>query len=329
VGIDILAETIDGQHKSTSLLHVSRSELEFAQSISSQSCAFRLRGASSVAHISTIIEKSRASLDAAISATIFLIFGCVSFSLYALFSACTPATTIPYIPTLGSALFLLVIIPVIGLTMQMTDSDTNNMKRVPYKNDGVISCTRNERLSFFVLILAKAILPALLPQILHLIIFGSLVLKFDADFVALNCPAATNWVDIVRCDGMKDYTGSVKLSASSIVLAQFILCVIVSSAAFVHRFLPIKEQFPWESNFLWLYSLLFAFGVLVIFVVLSTTSGTTAALPWYFYILSITTPFLCLIWVEFLKHSETKQEQRAEKLRRLQFETRLGAWSPR
>jgi magnesium-transporting ATPase (P-type) len=296
--------------------------------MSSQSCAFRLRGASSVAYISTIIEKSRASLDAAVSSTIFLVYGCVSFSLYVAFSACTPATTIPYIPSLGSAMYLLVILPIIGLSMQMTDGDENTMKRVPFKNDGVISA-RNERITFFALLLAKSILPALLPQLLHLIAFGAFVLKFDANFVALNCPGANNWVDIVRCDNMKNYSGSVKSAASSVVLAQFILCVITSSAAFIHRFVSIKEKFPWNSNHLWLQALLFVFAILVIFMVLSTESRSFEVLPWYFYIVSAVSPFLCIVWVEFLKRSEAKQEQRAEKLRRLQFETRLGAWSPR
>jgi magnesium-transporting ATPase (P-type) len=329
VGIDILQETADEQYTPRSLSRVTKSELEFVQSISSQSCAFRLRGASSVACISTILEKSRASLDAAITSTTFLVYGCVAFSLYVLFSACAPSTSIPYIPTLGSAIYLLVITPCVGMAIQMSEGDENNMKRVPPKNDRTLAFTRSEKTTFYVLILTKAVMPALLPQILHLIVFGELVIKYDPAYVALHCPSATNWVDIVRCDEFKNYTGTAKSAAGSLVLVQFMLCVIVASAGFVHRYLPLNQQLPWERNINWLYSIFIAFGILVAYVLLTTENGTAAALPWHFYLISITTPFVCVLWVELCKRQETKQEQRAEKLRRLQFETRLGAWSPR
>ena len=330
VGIDILEETIDGTNdESSPLSHVSKSELEFVQSVSSQSCAFRLRGASSVAYISTILEKSRASLDASVSSAIFLIYGCMAYSLYVLFSVCTPATSIPYVPTIGSALYLLFMLPSVGLSMQMTDGDVNSMKRVPMKNDKTSFVSKNDRITFMTLILMKSLLPAVLPQILHMISFGELVIQFDNAFVTINCPTATSWVDIVRCDGMKHYIGEAKTSAGSLVLAQFMLCTILSSAAFVYRFQSLRQQFPWERNILWIMSLLVAIAVLIIYVIVSTKNGTAALLPWYFYVTSIVSPFLCIIWVEWFKSFETKQEERAEKVRRLQFETRLGAWSPR
>ena len=330
VGIDILEETIGAtSNKSSSLSNVSKSELEFVQSISSQSCAFRLRGASSVACISTILEKSRASLDASVASAIFLMYGCTAYSMFVLFSVCTPATSIPYVPTIGSALYLLFMLPSVGLSMQMTDGEDNIMKRVPMKNDKTTSIRHNDILAFMMMILIKAFVPALLPQILYMISFGELVIKFDNAYVTTNCPLANNWVDIVRCDGMKHYVGEAKTSAGSLVLAQFILCVILSSVAFVYRFQSLRQQFPCERNGLWTMSLLAAFGVLILYVVLSTKNGTAESLPWYFYAISMVSPFLCISWIESFKRFEMKQEERAEKVRRLQFETRLGAWSPR
>jgi magnesium-transporting ATPase (P-type) len=330
VGIDILAEC-EGRARSEGSPggHVFTSELEFVQSISAHSCAFRFRGASSVSHISTIIETSRASLDAAVAAAIYLITGCLSLSLYVVFSVCAPSTAMPFVPTLGCAIYLLALLPGVGLCMAMSDGDKDTMKRVPPKNDRAITFARNERSMFYFIVVSKALLPALLPQVLHLIAFGELMLRFEPNLVATNCPLADNWVDIVRCNGLEDYSGSSKTSAGSLVFAQFVLCVIVSSAGFVHRFLPLKEQKPWERNFAWLCSVFIAFGLLVLYVAFATEEGTAEALPWYFYLISSTSPFLCLMWVEMCKLPETKQERRAEKLRRLQFETRLGAWSPR
>lgn len=330
VGIDILEETMeDVNKKSNSMSQISKSEFEFVQSISSQSCAFRLRSASSVAYISTILDKSRASLDASVSSAMFLIYGCMTYSLYVLFSVCTPATSIPYVPTIGSALYLLFMLPSVGLSMQMTDGDANIMKRVPMKNEKICPNGRRDSLTFIAMILVKAVPSAFLPQILHMIAFGELVIKFDNIYVTTHCPEANNWVNIVRCDGMKHYVGDAKSSAGSLVLAQFILCVILSSTAFVYRFQSLREQFPWERNILWMISLLVAIGVLIMYMVVSTKQGTAALLPWYFYVISIASPYLCIMWIEYFKRSETKQEERSEKVRRLQFETRLGAWSPR
>jgi magnesium-transporting ATPase (P-type) len=328
VGIDVLEETIIEPN----LSHQNplwKAELEFVQSMSSHSCAFRLRGASSVAFISDIIEKSRASLNAAVAALIFLVYGCVSFSFYVFFSACTLMTTMPYVPSLGSALYLLVILPCVGMAIQMSDGDKNNMKRVPPKNVRTVAFTPGERRLFYVVSSAKALFPAVLPQILHLIVFGEFVLKFDPEFVASNCPNATSWVDIVRCEGMRNYSGVAKGSAGTLVFSQFMLCVVTASSAFVNRFLPVKEQLPWERNICWLYSVFVSFGIIITYVTLSTERGSFEVLPWYFYVIAGTTPFMCLVWVEVCKRPEARQEDRAEKLRRLHFETRLGAWSPR
>lgn len=309
--------------------HAFTSELEFVQSISAHSCAFRFRGASSVSHIATIIEKSRASLDAAVAAAIFVLTGCLSFSLYVLFSVCAPSTAIPFVPTLGCTFYLMGLLPLVGLAMQMSDGDEDTMKRVPPKSDRTITFARNESSAFYGLVLSKALLPALLPQVLHLLVFGELVLQFEPGLVATKCRGAHNWVDVVRCDGLQDYYGSAKTSAGSLVFAQFALCVLVASSGFVHRFQSLKEQMPWKRNTTWLCSVLISLSLLIVYVAFTTDRGTAAALPWYYFLIASAMPFLCLFWVELCKLPETKQERRAEKLRRLQFETRLGAWSPR
>ena len=309
--------------------HVLTSELEFVSAISAHSCAFRFRGASSVSYISTIIEKSRASLEAAVAAGIFLVCGSLSFSFFVLFSVCVPSATIPFVPTLGSVIFLQILLPALGLSIAMSTGDQDTMKQVPPKNDRKIAFGNKEGSMFYFRVVAKAILPALLPLILHLIAFGELLIAFEPGFVAKECPGAENWVGIVRCKGTRNYSGGAKTSAGVVVLAQFILCVIVSSAGFVHRFASLAEQLPWKRNFAWVCTVFITIGLLALYTAIATEDGTAAALPWYYYLLAGTTPFLCLLGVELCKQPEIKQHRRAEKLRRLQFETRLGAWSPR
>jgi hypothetical protein len=53
--------------------------------------------------------------------------------------------------------------------------------------------------------------------------------------------------------------------------------------------------------------------------------GSIAALPWYFFVLFLLTPFICLFINEnILKNSDRLIDRRNEMMRRLQFETKLG-----
>ena len=325
VGIDVLdtdSATFDGKHGS----YVRPAELEFANAISAHACAFRFRGPASIANIPFIIQKGRESLEASVAATVFLITGCLSFSFYILFTICSPNVSIPFVPTLGCVIYLQILLPTLGLSMAMTKGDKETMKRVPPKND---TFGWKEKSTFYSMVAAKALLPALLPQILHLIAFGALVLDFEPDLVEEQCPGADGWVDIVRCEGLSEYSGPAKSSAGSLVFSQFALCSFVSSAGFVNRCLPIMEGKPWDGNSCWMTCNFVVIGLLAFYLGLATENGTAAALPWYYYLIAVVTPFLCLAMVEVCKRPEIKQETRAEKLRRLQFETRLGAWSPR
>lgn len=331
VGIDILEESCEWENSNSSLIkgHVLPCELEFAQAISSHSCAFRLPGASSVSHISSIIDKGRSSLDAATAATLFYIHGCLSFSLYVLFSVCTSSTLIPFVPTLGSIFYLLIVLPCLGLAIAMGDGDKNAMKHVPPKNERVVAFGRTDMNKFHTFVFFKSLLPALLPQILHLIVFGELVVFYEQEFVDSNCSGARGWVDLVRCSNMKSFSGNAISVSGSLVFAQFVLCNLITSAGFVHRFVSIRKQNPWDRNFAWLCALGLTFALLVTWVSVAKEDMSLKVLPWYCVLLALATPAFCLFWVEVCKHNEIKHERRSEKLRRLQFETRLGAWSPR
>lgn len=335
VGIDVLTERLDDLPSSRlncfaerPTQYVSPLEVEFASAIASHSCAFRFRGIKSLSHLSDIIEQGRSSLDAAISAAIFLIAGCLAFSFFILLSVCTASITLPYVPVLGSVIYLLILLPGMGLALALSDGDSDTMQRVPPKNDQNITFGRNEGRRLYSMVALKAIPPAVLPQILYLIAFGELVIAFDPQ-VLNDCPGATSWVDVIRCDALRDYSGPARISSGILVWAEFVFCIAIISSGFVHRFITVKAQPPWDHNTAWVFIVIAVLVVTTIYVSVAVEDGTASALPWFYYLLAVVMPFLCLIWNECLKLEDGKQERRAEKLRRLQFETRLGAWSPK
>lgn len=339
VGIDVLTSqterdvtrdhSVHGQAKLTSST-VRPSELDFVSAICSHSCPFMLRGASSVSHMARIIEQSRASLEAATAATVFLVTGCVSYSFYVLFAACVPSTTIPVVPTLGSALYLQFVLPGISLTMAMSDAEHETMQRVPPKNDVSITFRKKEGFHMYSTLVGKSILPALLSQVIFLIAYGELIFFVEPELVATGCPYNNGrWVSVIRCEALRGYSGPARTSAGAISLVHFVLCITIASVSFVYRFTPIREQHPWQYNQAWAGVLVLVVCLTAVYASLAVVPGVTQVLPWYYYLLNIVDPCLCLVWNEFLKKVEAKHEKRAEKLRRLQFETRLGAWSPK
>ena len=334
IGVDVLsdclAKTSDNDLHYNALLP---SEVTFASAISAHFCAFRLRGVASVEHMPTILAQGRASLAAATSAATFLLSGYLSFSLYALFTTFSVSITLPYVPVMSAVLYLLAILPLLGIPITMSDPDKYCMQQVPAKNDVSITFGKREGKTFYVVTFLKVIPPALFPQLLYLIAFGVLLIEYEPDLVQSQCSGGVRppgeWTSVIRCKGLSGYSGTARDSAVALSVAELALCTVITSASFVYRTLPIWVEPPWRRNHLWVVAVLFSIVVVILYLLLTLERGVASVLPWYYYLLAACMPFLCLLWNECLKRPEKNVLDRAEKLRRLQFETRLGMWSPK
>lgn len=326
VGVDVLTELLR-RTRTEELAYnsVLPSEILFVSVISAHACAFRLQGVESIAYMPSLLAQGRASLEAAIAASLFLLFGCLSFAFFTFFSVCSVATTMPLPEIMGAFLTLQVILPLMGIPMTMSDPDSQCMQRVPAKNDPGVTFGKKEDTVFFVAAVLKALPPAIFPQLLYLIAFGELMIRSEPDILTSLCPGrfySGDWPSVIRCDDLREYTGPSRSSAISLALGEFLLCIIVVSAGFVHRALPLHVEPPWRRNALWISSSTIAILIVGLYLGLTLETGSFAALPWYFFIMAGFMPFLCLAWVEYIKRTERSLFERAEKLRRLQFETR-------
>jgi magnesium-transporting ATPase (P-type) len=310
------------------------SEVIFSSAISAHFCAFRLRGVASMEHMPTILAQGRASLAAATSSAIFLLSGCLSFTLYVLLSACSVSTAVPHVPIVGAFLYLQVILPLVGLPMAMSDAEGRCMQQVPPKNDVSVTFGKKEGKTFYLVSLLKCLPPAVFPQLLYLIAFGEFMIEQEPELLELRCGSnfqPGDWASVIRCTGISDYSGPAKDSAVALSLGELIFCMIVTSASFVYRTLPIFEEPPWRRNHLWVACLGVAIAVLAGYLSLTVEPrGSLATMPWYYFLLAVVVmPLGCVVWDEYLKRPERHVLDRAEKLRRLQYETRLGMWSPK
>lgn len=333
IGIDVLSDCISRVEDNN--LHYNAlmpSEVNFASSISAHFCAFRLKGVASIEHMPTILAQGRASLAAAMNAGIFLLSAYLSFSFYVFMTVCSVSITLPYVPIIGVVMYLLVILPLVGIPITMSDPDQFCMQQVPPKNDVTIDFGKREGTIFYMVCFLKAVPPAVFPQLLYLIAFGELVIEYESDLVQSQCSSTIepgDWVLVIRCGGLSGYSGVARDSAVALSIAELVLCITIASASFVYRTLPIWVEPPWKRNHLWVVGVVLSFLVVITYLLLVLEDGTSAILPWYYYLLAFCMPFLCLSWNESLKRPEKNILDRAEKLRRLQFETRLGMWSPK
>jgi magnesium-transporting ATPase (P-type) len=339
VGVDVLSEELNTPTDDSLRPHPENSvlphEISFVSAISAHPCAFSLKGSTAPFKMPGIIASGRAALEAATAAGLFVIFGCVTFSLFVLFSMCAVSTTLPFVPTLGSVLYLQIVLPMIGMTMAASDADVESMERVPPKNIENVTFQRQEGKRLYRNTLFKGLLPSALPQFLFLIAFGELMIKFDPDVLVSQCGMSPEqvrdsiWTNVIRCKGLKDYSGEARTAGGALLLAEMVVCVIITSASFVHSTAPILQEPPWIRNHYWVWSCLASIGCVAIYLAVVLPNGSFGALPWYFFVISAIIPFLCLFGHEMIKRSERQLFERAVKLRRLQFETRLGMWSPK
>jgi hypothetical protein len=326
IGVDVLSDSLRrsrlGQLGYNCLLP---SEIVFISAISAHTCAFRLRGLESIAYMPTILAQGRASLEAATSSALFLLSGCLSFGLFTLFGVCSVSTVLHLPEVSGAFLSLQVILPLLALPMTMSDPDKQCMARVPAKNDlSVVFGKREGRIAFNLAIL-KALPPAILPQFLYLIAVGELLIFHEPELLRKTCGddlEAGDWPSVIFCDGLGDYAGVARRSAATLTLGAYLLCITISSAGFVYRICPLTQEAPWTRNAMWVSAVTVAILIISLYVGLRLDGESFHALPWYYYFLGATMPFVCLACVEYLKRHERTLMDRAEKLRRLQFETR-------
>jgi magnesium-transporting ATPase (P-type) len=326
VGIDVLTDsfkkTPSMQCNYNALLP---SEIDFVAAISGHLCAFQLRGVASLAYMPTILAHGRASLEAATGSALYLIFGYLSFAFYIFCSVCSVSTTLPSVPIIWAVFYLQLLLPLIGLPISLSDPGSDSMDRVPPKNDPTITFGRKEGKALSWHGILKSIPPAVLPQLIYLICFGEFMIQLEP--VLLDSACAPNlttgdWFKVIRCSDLRGYSGDARDYASAASFSTFVICITVTSAAFIHRTKSIFDERPWTKNYVWMTLYLLVITLAILYVYWVARDAEISSQPWYCFVLYGTMPFICLLWVEFLKRKDRALLDRAEKLRRLQFETR-------
>jgi hypothetical protein len=333
---DDMGQTNTGEESSVpietrSSLH--RKELLFISKIASHSCALNLSlGQSGLINIGDIFAEGRAALTAGTSSGMFMVFAGTALTFTLFFCPLSISSAIPIVPASIIAMYVQVFIPIIALSMAFSKNDESAMTTVPPKNVQSITFAVGERARLIFHFIFRSIPPVGASHLIFLIAFGSLVLDFDTDIFEELCEAdatTANWTDVIMCTNLRTYVGEASLSASLLMIAELSLCVFAQSTSFLYGNAPVIGTNPMEKNRIWVISSLCCVAILFTFLHFTLESGSLRALPWYFFLIAFICPLISVAFCEIVKKKDKRFEERAEKLRRLQFETRLGMWSPK
>lgn len=338
------------------------SEVEFASSVISHSCVFNLKGSISTTFIPKIISHGREALEATIASGLFFMNGCFSMTFLIVFSSlvtvCSPSAHMVYISPLGCIFYLQILLPFIGIIISMSEADKESMNRVPCKNDENIVFGQETYRRLCTYQIVRSFPPVFFAIILYLISYGELFLayekkqkkdhdqnyNFDKWCGSNSIEKINNWYSLLLyCHydaSSPTYVGPASSFASSLTLAYMAFCIVISSAGFVFRTqsifssgspLSFIARGRWHSSSkTWLKGSMFSLILIALYVIFTLERPfSTSILPWYFYFIFFMSPIVCLLFGEYIKKRDRKHETRAVRLRRLQFETKLGQWSPK
>ena len=310
-----------------SINHLIHEDISFVSAIASHACVFKLSGDHFLTYMPKILSRGRAALEAGISSVLFSFTSYLSFALFTTFCSITISTAMPSPPALGCVLILYVLIPLLSISLCFTCPDKKCMDRVPPKNDSKVTFATMERSRLFICSFGKALLPAFASQILFLWSFAHIMLKTEAQFLSENCGAdilRAPLVIVIRCDALTLYSGPAKHLSEYIMLFEFALCITVYSGSFLYRSAAVTSVNPWRINNIWTMAM-----IVCIALILSLGVLTNPSVSWSMFLFSVILPIMSLVMCEVIKAKEMWHLKRSDTFRRLQFETKLGMWSPK
>jgi len=274
-----------------------------------------------------ILSRGRAALDAGISSVLFSFTSYISFAICTIFCSVTTSTSVPCLPPFGAILLLYVLIPMLTVSLCFTSPDKESMNRVPPKNESSVTFAYGERLRLFVFSIGKASLPAIAPHILYVWSFAEIMSKTEATFLIDNCGVdvlGASPLILTRCNALKFYSGPAKALAECIMLLEFALCITVYSGSFLYRTATLTSVNPWRINYVWSLTMILSTGLIIIL-----GAFTFKFMSWSMIAFVMIIPILSLAVCEAIKKKEMWHLKRSDTFRRLQFETKLGMWSPK
>ncbi|KAG0371902.1 hypothetical protein BGX24_001009 [Mortierella sp. AD032] len=295
----------------------SRSAFSLGAKINSLPCGLTMHSETSLYALTQVVREARRLLNSQRQGVVFMIASLMSVSLLLLISYCF---LLPPAMTGYQILWLMwVIVPLLILSYFFSPHEPDTMTMMPSKNMSPL----RDLPRFIFYFLARFILP------IGMCVFVFLYSLYIYDgqegyhFLFNSFGNGTPWLQ---------WSESVQwalLYAQNYTMIIWVWYMVWMSSTFMSRALSLRSFQPWKNR-TWIGACVLCLALQFVFCVVSLFKGPHKVkdVPWWLFVVAFLWPILFMPIQEVVKARDLRECIRAQKLAKLEFNTKLGMHSP-
>ncbi|KAG0245602.1 hypothetical protein BGX31_006961 [Mortierella sp. GBA43] len=295
----------------------SRSAYSLGAKINSLPCGLTMHSETSLYALTQVIREARRLLNSQRQGVVFMIASFMSISLLLLVSYCfllPPALTGYHILWL-----MWIIVPLLILSFFFSPHEPNTMTMMPSKNTSPLKDLPRHIVYF----LARFILPIGMCVFVFLYVLQVYDGQEGYHFLFNSFGNGRPWMS------WTDEEQWALLYAQNITMVVWVWYMIWMSSTFMSRTLSMRVFMPWKNK-VWIGACVVSLVLQIAFCNISLVRGQFQIqdLEWWIIVLAFLWPLVFLPVQEVVKARDLKECARAQKLAKLEFNTKLGMHSP-
>ncbi|CAO3568429.1 unnamed protein product [Mortierella alpina] len=295
----------------------SRSAFSLGAKINSLPCGLTMHSETSLYALTQVVREARRLLNSQRQGIVFMIASFMSISLLLLVTYCfllPPAMTGYHILWL-----MWVIIPLLILSFFFSPHEPDTMTMMPSKN---ISPLKDfPRFIFY--FLARFTLPVAMCVFVFLYSLQLYDGQEGYHFLFNSFGNGTSWLNWTENEQWA------LLCAQNYTLVVWVWYMVWMSSTFMSRTLSMRSFMPWKNR-IWIGASVSSMALQFVFCIISLFNGphSPQSVPWWLFVVAFLWPIAFVPVQEIVKARDLKECVRAQKLAKLEFNTKLGMHSP-
>lgn len=319
--------------------HLSAADVAFHEGMANLACALTLpSGPAAVTHTLALVREARRCLANLYQVVAFSTVLSAKLGLVVLLAKVAPVPSAPFVST-ATVLFVQGVTSVfVALPMLLSEVSPNELFQTPCKNK-LSAKDRSENTTRFVLYFALRAVPTVLVCVfVQIWAFGEFGAAEGSPVAAACHPPqsshAIRWYDVVWCSALLNTEAerAAQDASEGLMAFLFVLSSCVQSSSFLYRTQSLAVLSPLKNR-VWATGAVIAVLLQALYSlgrahVLSGKAGL-AWVPWHLWLLIFFWPAVALVIDEKVKAMDAQLHGRYMKFLQLEFDTRLGQYSPR
>ncbi|KAI7818698.1 hypothetical protein BC939DRAFT_427480 [Gamsiella multidivaricata] len=295
----------------------SRSAFSLGAKINSLPCGLTMHSETSLYALTQVVREARRLLNSQRQGVIFMIASFMSISLLLLVSYCF---LLPPAMTGYQILWLMwIIVPLLILSFFFSPHEPDTMTMMPSKNTSPL----RDLPRFIFYFLARFILPIGMCVFVFLFTLQVYDGREGYHFLFNSFGIDTPWLE------WSDSEQWALLYAQNFTMVIWVWYMIWMSSTFISRTLSMRSFMPWKNK-VWIGACVSSLTLQFVFCIISLFHGpfSVRSVSWWVFVLAFLWPLVFLPVQEVVKARDMKECVRAQKLAKLEFNTKLGMHSP-